>query len=331
MSKLYLTEQGAVLHKVGERLVATKGDQVVADIPLIELDQVVLLGNMKVTTPLLTCLLRESIDVVYLSRYGRYKGRVVGPETKFGRLRQMQMRRADDAAFSLSIAKQIVWGKLSNQRVLIRRHSNNSPSPEAARALKGMTSLLKKVERVRDVDTLRGYEGQGAALYFPAYRGFLVQDLGFKGRNRRPPTDPVNSLLSFGYTVLLNEIMGAVQLVGMDPFVGFLHATKRGCPSLALDLEEEFRPIIVDTLVLDVINHRHLTEEDFRRKSRAVLLTDEGRRKFIEAYERRVATQITYHLTSERTSYRRCFELQARHLARCIQGKDELYRTRRIK
>lgn len=331
MSKLYLTEQGAILHKIGERLVATRDDQVIEDIPLIELDQVILMGNIRVTTPLLTQLLREGIDVVYLTRYGRYKGRLVGPESRFGQLRYVQIKRADDTTFSLAIAKQIVWGKLNNQQVLIRRHSRNSPSAEAARALKGIAALLKKVGRTKSVDTLRGYEGQGAALYFPAYGKLIRQDLGFKGRNRRPPTDPVNSLLSFGYTVLLNEIMGAVQLVGMDPYIGFFHAMKYGCPSLALDIEEEFRPIIVDTLVLDVVNHRHLTGKDFRRKDGAILLTDEGRRKFIEAYERRVATQITYHLTKERTTYRRCFELQARHLARCIQGKDKLYQPRRIR
>lgn len=268
MATLYVREPGAQVSKADERLRVMRGEEVLNDIPLIKVDRVVLMGRgVSVTTPALFALTQRGIDVVYLTGRGRYVSRMVGAEHKHGKLRHAQALGVADTARALRIAGAIVRGKIANQRALVRRHAEGAGW--AKQALAGMEAMARRVETARTLDELRGLEGQGAKEYFGLMRKMLRPPReggtwGFERRAYYPPPDPVNALLSFGYTLLLNDLIAACQLTGLDPYLGFFHAIDYGRPSMALDLEEEFRPVIVDSIVLTAVNRAMLGLKDFQ-------------------------------------------------------------------
>ena len=357
MPPLYITTQGAKLRYEGRRLIVEKDDQEIASVPAVHVDQVLIFGNAVVTTPALSYLLDQSIDTVFLTVYGHYKGRLVGPLGGQGRLRLYQYQRVSDPAWALQTARAIVCAKLHNTRTFLRRYARrlaplppaeDSPSPAVwddspaqpgrgpggyspakpgegglTLAADRLTDLIAQTDRCRTVNSLSGVEGRGAAVYFGVFRQ-LIQDPAwtFAGRNRRPPRDPVNALLSFGYTVLAHNVESAVQTVGLDPYLGFLHQVAYNRPSLALDLTEEFRVLIVDSVVLRCLNNPILRLDHFTMDPDAaypVLLTDEGRALFIRELETRLALEFQHPDSDERVTWRRCCELQARRLANCLQ------------
>lgn len=326
MATVYLTEQGSKLSKIDERLIVSRGNETLEEIPLIKVDQVIVMGKgVRVTTPAVFALARRGIELVYLTQRGGYVTRTRGRESKFARLRFRQALMVNDPAATLPLAREIVRGKLLNQAALIQKRAGQS----GRRAVEGIKKMIARLDRTKDLEVLRGLEGQGAAVYFNAFRRLLRQDLSFRKRAYYPPTDPVNAALSFGYTLLLNQLVGAVQVVGLDPYLGFFHVIDYGRPSLALDLEEEFRPLIVDRLVLDLINGQKLEARHFTRppgRKKAVYLSDEGRPIFIAAYESLVNSAVVYPPTGKQNTYRRCFELQARQMARIVLGKAKKYR-----
>ena len=316
MTALYLTEQGAVLRRVGERLVVTKEHQVLQDVPVIHVEQVVVMGNVQLTTPAVALLLQREIDVVFLSSRGKFRGRLMTTGSKFAQLRHQQLRLMDDAGKVLAVARELVAAKLANQAHLLERLGAHP----AARAI-GQDA--RKARQAATLDGLRGHEGAAGARYFAALRALVPAEWGFTQRIYHPPTDPVNALLSLGYTLLLKDATAAVQLVGLDPFLGFFHALDYGRPSLALDLMEPFRPL-VDGLVMGWITGDKVSPADFapsKEEDRAVLLKDEARTHYLRAYERQMENQVLYPPTGEHTSCRRCLELQARQLAQVVLGK----------
>jgi len=328
MPVLYLTEPGATLRKDGEVFCVTKDDVELARIPAIRVEQVVVLGNINLTTPVIAYLLQQGIDCVFCNSYGKYHGRLVSTASGFGRLRQLQLQAATDPGRRLSVARQMVRGKMLNQRTLLMRHRRERELASLDSAIAGLERALSDLDAANSIGSLFGIEGNASVSYFRAFGELLQQDMGFNGRQKRPPPDPVNSLLSFGYTLLVYNIESAVYTAGLDPYQGFLHAAEYSRPSLVLDLVEEFRPIIVDSLVLRIINTRVLTETDFQRPSgenRMVVLTQEAIKKFVQHYEERVQTQIRHPLTGNQVSYRRCFELQVRHLASVLQRPEAEY------
>jgi len=334
MPVLYLTEQGSTLRKDGNRLIVSKDGQVLQEFPTIKVEQVIVFGNVNLTTPVIHYLFHEGIDCVFCSSYGRYHGRLFSTESKFGLLRQIQLQAAAEPAIRLSITREIARGKLLNQRTLLLRHLRETGRIELKSAAEGIQQCLDNLDKSNEVAILRGLEGYASNLYYGAFKELLKQDMGFVSRARRPPTDPVNSLLSFGYTLLVYGVQAAVHIVGLDPFIGFFHATKYSRPSLVLDLMEEFRAIVVDSVVLRVINTHAITIKDFeppQESRRGVFLTQEGIKKFIHHYEERVQTEVTHPLDKVKVSYRRCFELQARHLERTILGKEPRYQPFLIK
>ncbi len=333
MATVYLKEQGAVLRKRGQRLVVTKEDQELMEVPLIHVDQVAVLGNVQVTTPAVATLLQNQVDVVFFSRYGKFRGRLTHTGSKFARLRQAQLQKAADSEVALSIARAVVGGKLANQRTILRRRAGElPPSPQQARiaqAIQGIGRMLERTEGASSPEELRGYEGQAGACYFDAFRVLVPEEMHFQGRAYYPPPDPVNALLSFGYSLLLKDVTGAVQLVGLDAYLGFFHAVEYGRPSLALDVMEEFRPLIVDTLVLQLLGSRVITSADFvwtRDPKRPVHLSEGAVTLFLERYEERINTQVYHPGVQQQTSYRRCFELQVRQVARIMLDKATAYR-----
>lgn len=332
MATVYVSEPGTKIQKKGQRLLVSRGQDVLQDIPLIKVDRLVVMGqSINVTTPALFALTRKNIDVLYLTGRGGFVSRMVGREHKHSRLRLAQAHAVTDPELAMKVSQAIVFGKVHNQRVLVQRHAEGGPW--AARALKSMDAMKHRVSTANTLDKLRGMEGLAAKEYFGLLRQLFQaprdgRSWGFERRDYYPPPDPINALLSFGYTLLLNDLIAACQKAGLDPDLGFFHAVDYNKPSMALDLEEEFRPIIVDSIVMAAINRPLFSLQDFeqgRARPNAadgsrlpVLLKDEARKRFIALYETRINEQIFYPLAGETTTYRRIFELQAYQVARLI-------------
>ena len=329
MPVLYLVEQGATVHKEGDNFLVVKEGVALQKVPAAKVEQVVVFGNVHLTIPVLHTLLLQGVDCVFCSSTGRFHGRLLSQESGFGLLRLAQLRAVTQEDGKLSVARAMVRGKLSNQRTLLLRYAREGVGGQEVRqAVQGLEELLRDLEHVRGAARLHGVEGQGSALYYQGFRAVLRQNLGFQRRQRRPPRDPVNSLLSFGYTLLAYAVQSAVRTVGLDPFLGFLHEVRSSRPSLALDLMEEFRPVIVDSVVLRVLNTRELTPQDFEEvpeEDGMVRLRPDGMRAFLARYEERVQGRVLYPPTGTQETYRRILELQARHLARVVLGKDGAY------
>lgn len=327
MTTLYVSEVGAVVRKDGDQLKITAPKEgTLLKMPLANLEQLVVLGRVTVTTAVIHTLLKRGSGVVYLSRGGKLLGRLQPAVSKNIPLRWAQFNAAANLEARLDIAKDIVRGKLHNQRVILQR-SGREGTAGLDGTIRHMRLLVKRVDRAVALDELRGIEGAGAAAYFRQWPR-LIKTFGFpfSGRVRRPPTDPVNSLLSFGYVLLTNEVLSACQVVGFDPYIGFLHMDRYGKPALALDLMEELRPVLVDSLVLSFINRRMAEPEDFeiglggvRRMKQKTL------QKFLSAWETKRRTLIRHPIFAKQTPYWRVVELQARILGKRLIGETDHY------
>ncbi|MBN1814841.1 MAG: CRISPR-associated endonuclease Cas1 [Anaerolineae bacterium] len=332
MGTVYVREQGAVVHRDGERLRVTREKEELTAIPLVHLDQLALMGNVQLTTPAAALLLDRGVDVIYMSMYGKFRGRLIRSESRQAQLRHQQMRVAGEEKAALTIARAIVRAKVNNQRVVLQRRAERVH--DAQRALQGMMAMGREAERALSLDSLRGYEGKAGAFYFEALRALLPQDWGFEKRQYHPPPDPANALLSFGYTLLLKDVTAAIQIVGLDPYIGFFHVLGYDRPALALDLMEELRPAIVDSMFLDIVANRRLDPQSFQRSNnprQPCLLGEQGVCTVLEAYEQRLQGDVFHPLARGQTTYRRAIELQVRQLARVIQGEDAAYQPLTIK
>lgn len=349
MSTLYLTQPGAQLHKEHDRLLIKCGEDVLDAVPIIKVDQVVLMGRgVSITTSALHALTKKGVDIVYLSGTGRYLSRVVGAEHKNGRLRHQQSLLAVDPRFALETAQAIVRGKIVNQRALVQRHAQGASWAE--RALSAMDDLARRVDSTHNLDELRGMEGQAAREYFGLLRRMLHPpseggSWNFERRAYYPPTDPINALLSFTYSLVLRDMTTACELIGLDPYLGFFHAIDYGRPSMALDLMEEFRPIVADSLTLEAVNRPYVSLGDFeqvdladkegerdpndtpRGSMQAVYLAASGREKVITMYENRVSDESMYTYQGQQVSYRYIFQLQAQVMARLVLGEASHYKS----
>lgn len=329
MAPIYVREQGAVVHRRGERLVVTRAKEQLLDLPLIHVDQVVLFGNVQLTSQAAAMLLAAEIDVVFLSQYGKFRGRLMHTGSKFAKLRHVQLQKMGEVAVALAIARQVVVGKLHNQRALLQAHLDQASSVlPVQRAASGIGQMLEQAKSARSLDSLRGFEGKAGADYWGAFKLLLAADLGFKGREYYPPPDPVNGLLSFGYSLLLKDVTAAVQLVGLDPYMGFFHTIDYGRPSLALDMMEEFRPVLVDPAVLAVVNQGQITVADFERTGnpqQPVRLNEAVTNRLIQQYEQRLSASVGHADAGGQTSHRRVIELQVRRLAKVMLGESKGY------
>ncbi|MGA9381897.1 MAG: type I-D CRISPR-associated endonuclease Cas1d [Phormidium sp.] len=314
MSVLYVTQPEAVLGKSYEAFtVAMKqedGNWKKQSIPAQTVEQVVLMGNPQVTGDALTYALELGMPIHYLSGYGKYLGSALPGYSRNGSLRLAQFELYNDSPRRLELVKAIVAGKIQNQYTVLYRQkiANNS-----------LKSYKKLVPQKQTLDEVRGVEGIAAKDYFAEWTAMLKEPWSFPGRNRRPPTDPVNSLLSFGYGLLRVQVTAAVHIVGLDPYVGYLHEVSRGQPAIVLDLMEEFRPLVADSLVLSVLNKREIQPDDFTESLGAYRLNDDGRKRFLQAFERKMNDEFTHPVFDYRCTYRRAIELQARLLSRYLQ------------
>jgi CRISPR-associated protein Cas1 len=334
---LYVQEPGSHVGKRSEHLIVRKDGQELNRIPLHAVRQVVLLSSVQISTQALETLASNGIPVAFVTGYGRFIATLTPAPAKNVSLREAQFRRFADQAEALTLTRAVVRAKLTNQRTLLMRCLRSRPDDDedASRgsdepAARGLADLLARLDRAASVETLLGLEGQGAALYFGEFNRFLKaqppgRGFDFQSRNRRPPRDPVNALLSFAYAMLVKDCFSALCVVGFDPYRGFFHTGRHGRPSLALDLMEEFRAVIADSVVLTLINNRVVDPADFVAWREACQLTEAGRKKFFAAYEQRRATVVTHPLFGYRMSYSRMMEVQARLLAAYLRGDVPQY------
>ncbi len=332
MPTLYIVEQGATVAIDGERIVVRRDSATISALPLAKISDVVIFGNSTLSTPALRRLLDRGIELSFLTTRGRYQGRLVGAATPHVSLRRDQYRCADDPAWALRQAQAVVDGKLRNCRSLLQRFARNRSSvdPEVPATISALGEAISRVGRTTRITALLGVEGSATARYFRGLRALFDPAWRFQDRNRRPPTDPVNAALSLGYTLLQHKILGAVQTVGFDPYLGYLHQPDYHRPALALDLMEEFRPLIIDSLVLRCCSDGRLSHDDFstgdHESPYAVRMSDDAKRRLITAFEERLRVKFTHPEGADRgpgeVDYARCFELQARRLARAVRGGD---------
>ncbi len=322
---LYVQAQGTRLALSGERLrVETTGEKP-AEARIAHTSHVAVFGNVQITTQAIGALLDRGVPVVFFSGSGWFRGRTVGHASKNIELRVAQHRAAGDSEMALRLARTFVAAKIRNQRTLMRRN-HTAPDPVVLGELEAMA---KKAERSESIPSLLGFEGTAARYYLGGFSGMLKgaasSAFELEGRNRRPPRDPVNATLSFAYSLLTKDCVLAIAAVGMDPLLGFLHQPRFGRPALALDLMEEMRPLIADSVVVTALNTQVIDETDFVYASTGCAMSSTGRRKFIEAYERRMDQLVTHPVFGYRLSYRRVIEVQARLLARVLTDEIDGY------
>jgi CRISPR-associated protein Cas1 len=327
---LYVQEPGSHVGKRSEHLVIKKDGRELNRVPIHAVRQVVVFGNVQVSTQALETLVTNEVPVAYMTGYGRFVGAFSPPPAKNVSLREAQYRVFSDPTASLVLSKAAVRAKLTNQRaILMRNLRTDTDRGKDELAARHIAELIRKLDEVNTMESVLGTEGQGAALYFGEFSRFLKPPPGrgfdFTTRNRRPPRDPVNALLSFAYAMLAKDCFAAACAVGFDPYKGFFHQGRHGKPSLALDIMEEFRPVIADSVVLTLINTEAVTKDDFVTWRDAVQLTDGGRRRFFAAYEARKATVITHPVYGYKMSYSRMLEVQARTLAAFVRGSIPAY------
>ncbi|MBK9264448.1 MAG: CRISPR-associated endonuclease Cas1 [Polyangiaceae bacterium] len=323
---LYVQSQGARIGLSGERLAVTSKEGA-TEARLTSTSQVCVMGNVQVSTQALKALLDRAIPVAFFTTGGYYIGRACGYSSKNVELRMAQYAWARDKLFCSKFARGVVAAKIRNGRTMLRR---NHGGVEAS-VLFELEQLAKKAEKTEDPEGLLGIEGTAARIYFAAFAGMIKgasevrETFDWAGRNRRPPRDPLNALLSLAYSLLSKEFALALEAVGLDPMMGFYHRPRFGRPALALDLMEEMRPIVADSAVITAINNGVVGVDDFVRAAGSVALTPEARKRFIVAYERRMDQLVTHPIFGYRLSYRRLLEVQARLLGRVLLGEIESY------
>jgi CRISP-associated protein Cas1 len=319
----YVQGQGCRVGKSSDRIVVKEKDAVVSDARILDVSQLCLFGNVQISTQAVHELIDRGIPICYFSYGGYFLGMTTGLVHKNIELRRRQFEVASQSASSLALAREFIVGKIKNCRTLIRRAAEDGNKTTLDR----LAEFQGDASRAACVETLLGIEGMAAKWYFESLSQRLKGHQVFRldGRNRRPPTDPVNAILSFLYALLVKELTVTASAVGFDPMLGFLHQPRYGRPALALDLCEEFRPLVADSTALTLINTGEIKPDDFVKRGEAVALTASGRKTVLSAYERRMESLITHPIFGYQISYRRTLEVQARLLSRVLRGEIAQY------
>jgi CRISPR-associated protein Cas1 len=334
MSTLYVTEPGARIEKEYKRILVTKEDEVLLSVPIAQISEVILIGWAGATTPAMLSLLDQEAGLTLVTRNGKLRGRLKPAHARNLSLRHKQYARSSDPVFCLEISRAIVTGKLKNSRTMLRRILRSERAADnleiqqtGTNSILRMNHSLAQVSYAKDLAELRGLEGASANAYFHIFKQYLRPELSMEKRTRRPPKDPPNALLSLAYSLLTNAMFTACDVVGLDPYDGFFHADKYGRPALALDLVEEFRSVIADSVVLTLINKRILKEKDFEPGGKSgIYLTKSGMYKFLQQYTKRINTRAYHPVAKRSLSYQKIFEIQARQIRKCIEDDNTKYK-----
>ena len=333
LNTLFVTTQGAYLSKEGETIVVTAEKQKLLQVPACAIGGIICFGNVGCSPFLMGFCAEKSIAISFLTEYGRYLASVHGRINGNVLLRRQQYRIADNEKDCLAIARSFTAAKIYNSRSVLcralRDHSDKIAGDVVNSAADYLAASIKKSQAAHNLDELRGIEGDAAGTYFSVFDHLILgqkEDFKFGDRNRRPPLDNVNCLLSFIYTLLMYDVRSALDSVGLDSCVGMLHRDRPGRPSLALDMMEEWRSVIADRLVLSLINREQLSGKDFKKaETGAVLLSDEGRKTVLTAYQKRKQEEITHPYLQETVQTGLLFYIQALLLARHLRGDIDGY------
>ena len=333
LNTLYVTTQGAYLAKEGETVVVSVNRETRLQVPLHTLGGIVCFGQVSCSPFLMGFCAERGVGLSYLTEHGRFLARVQGPVSGNVLLRREQYRRADDGDGSVTVARAVLIGKVANSRTVLQRalrdHGGKADAGALEDAAKRLRTSLDRLQGAASVDTLRGIEGDAAGTYFGVFDHLITsqkEDFQFHARSRRPPLDNINCLLSFLYTLLMHDVRGALESVGLDPAVGFLHRDRPGRPGLALDLMEEFRPVLADRLALSLVNLGVVKKNGFRKtETGAVLMDDETRKALLIAYQKRKQEEIMHPYLGEKVEFGLLPFVQALLLARHLRGDLDGY------
>ncbi|EAW34715.1 type I-D CRISPR-associated endonuclease Cas1d [Lyngbya sp. PCC 8106] len=329
MGTIYIIQEDAFIGKTDERLIVKLGKEKLIDVPLIKVEGIIILGRATISPAVVMELLERKISLTFLKKTGKYLGRLEPELTKNIFVRKSQWAAAGESSQAIHAVQGFVRGKLKNYRNTLLRRSRKYTELDLQDSITKIEQVIAPIDSKNSINSLRGLEGAGSAAYFGCFNQLINSNSGFsfQFRNRRPPTDPVNSLLSFGYALLRHDIQSAINIVGFDPYLGYLHVERYGRPSLALDLMEEFRPIIVDAVVLSAINNKLLSCNDFITEplSNAVSLTPEGLKIFLRLYEQKKQSKFKHPVLKRQCTYQESFEIQARLLAKYLMEETDKY------
>lgn len=323
---VYVEHQGAIVRSRGDRLVVTAGDESLMRLGLRRVRQVVCFGRVGLTTPFLRKAAELGIEVVLLSEGGTLGARITAPCSTDPTARRAQYRAADDERRAVKISAAFVAGKIDNLQVTLLRIANRADDAQAAVAAERLSACAAAVDDATSVQSILGHEGIASRDYFQAVARMADPIWEFTTRQRRPPPDPINSMLSYGYTLLCHECIAALEAAGLDPMVGFLHQHRWGRPALALDLMEEFRPMTVDVAVWRSVATKQIRPEQFSTApDTGTRMGDDAKHTFLAAYERRMLTLTTHQGAGRRVSFRVAIHLQAKALARALVSDEHPY------
>jgi len=333
LNTLYVTNPDAYLAREGETVLVRVGDDVLLRIPILNIEAIVCFGYLGMSPALMRLCVENDVGVSFMSTSGRFMARITGPVKGNVLLRRAQFEASIDDTISTELARDIVLGKLLNARAVLQRglrdHEDKIDSNAVRSASDGIARTCRYLDRCETTENVRGAEGEAAERYFSVLGNLILiqkEDFYLQGRNRRPPLDRFNALLSFLYALVYANTTAALETVGLDPAVGFLHRFRSGRNSLALDLMEELRPYLADRLALTLINRQQMQAKDFLvKETGAVLLTDDGRKKVLEAYQQRKREQVTHPFLGEKVEVGLIPHVQAMLLARRLRGDLDAY------
>lgn len=333
LNTLYITSQGAYLSREGETVLVKVERETKLRIPIHTLDGIICFGQVTCSPPLMQLCGERNVTVSFLSEYGSFWARVHGPVSGNVLLRREQYRRADDVSFSAEIARNIVLAKVANCRTVLMRaqrdHQKSIDIESLSESIRHLSRIANHLKGKIPLDTARGYEGEAARAYFDVFDHLIVsnkKDFFFHERSRRPPMDNMNALLSFLYALLAHDVSSALEGVGLDPAVGYLHRDRPGRPSLALDLMEELRPFFADRLALSLVNRQQVKSKGFRKtESGAVVMDDETRKSVLVAYQKRKQEEILHPFIKEKLAIGLIPHVQAMLFSRFLRGDIDGY------
>ncbi len=329
MSTIYITTQGANVQRRSGQIVIGKGKEILQNVPETHVKQIILVGNVNLSTPTISFCLENQIEVVFLTQGGKFRGRLNGEASRSVEIRRKQYDRVLDKDFCLRQAKSFVGGKVQNQMATARRQFENNAVPREFETLK---SISQKIGNAKSIESLLGLEGSASASYFKLFRGWIPSPFTFEKRTSNPPKDEVNAVLSLTYTLLYNRITTVLNLAGLDVYQGFFHQVRNGHAALASDLLEEFRPSIADALVLKLIKRKQLKMTDFERKNGEIRLTFEGKKVFFSEFEAKMKSKRQTEAGDNWSlSYSKIIERQVHHFARVITGEEQTYKPFTLK
>lgn len=331
MATLYVTEPGARIEKEYKRILVTKNGEVILSVPALQVSAVVMIGSVGITTQAMLFLIDCGIHFSFINNYGKLRGTLRSEQKKNVELLIKQYQNVQDMGQRIKVSRAVVTGKLYNYRVMAMRMARNvrgKKESEMRRAIDNVSFCLEKLTETDDIAAIRGLEGYGTRSYFSVFRSALNidNDINFTKRRRRPPADPVNALLSFGYMLLTNAMITAIEVNELEPTLGFFHSLKDNRPGLALDLIEEFRPLMVDSIVLRAVNEKRVTKDDFKSDERfPCRLNKKGLSKFLELFSIRLREELTIPEIGRPLSYQKLFEVQAKQIKLIIQNRQDDY------